>query len=418
MGDGWVGVIFLIGFYQDNARSVENSLIALLNYKICDIAFFISLLLFDHSPGFTSALLLIVGTLAKSALPPFSSWLYRSLEGPTPSSCMFYGGLSIHLGALALIRFKDLWWNFTELRVLVGCLGIFAFIYGFYYGRRRSDLKSSLAFASISQVGVIHLEIALGLWSLAMWHIVGHTILRAWHYLRASSFFMDIFKSTYPQAVKGGFLKKNFFLPKIDALSFDAFSVFVVRMSVLLVIVSSVFSVYHTNEVNLYLVLSVYASVLLTVYLFFKSSIRKSFFLVIWIVSQALYLASVLFLISSVADTIYFVSMLISFVLVVYSFEPALTKWRSKEKSIGIKNGVKFLGLKTQFETRYYLFIIAALFLTSAPLTTEFFLQEYFFERVFKESTVLFVLMAVFQALNTVHVFRLGQKAFLGSASE
>nr|WP_321539350.1 proton-conducting transporter membrane subunit [Flavobacterium piscinae] len=34
----------------------------------------------------------------KSAQIPFSSWLPRAMEGPTPSSAIFYGSLSVHLG--------------------------------------------------------------------------------------------------------------------------------------------------------------------------------------------------------------------------------------------------------------------------------------------------------------------------------
>ena len=49
-------------------------------------------------------LLLLVAASGKSALVPFSGWLPRAMEGPTPSSAVFYGALSVHLGAFLLLR--------------------------------------------------------------------------------------------------------------------------------------------------------------------------------------------------------------------------------------------------------------------------------------------------------------------------
>src|SRR6185436_15163296 len=50
------------------------------------------------------AILLIIAVACKSALLPFSSWLPRAMEGPTPSSAVYYGSLSIHAGCFLLLR--------------------------------------------------------------------------------------------------------------------------------------------------------------------------------------------------------------------------------------------------------------------------------------------------------------------------
>ena len=49
-------------------------------------------------------LLLLFAAAGKSGLVPFSGWLPRAMEGPTPSSAVFYGALSVHLGAYLLLR--------------------------------------------------------------------------------------------------------------------------------------------------------------------------------------------------------------------------------------------------------------------------------------------------------------------------
>ena len=53
-------------------------------------------------------MLLLIAAAGKSALVPFSGWLPRAMEGPTPSSAVFYGALSVHLGAFLLLRVSPL----------------------------------------------------------------------------------------------------------------------------------------------------------------------------------------------------------------------------------------------------------------------------------------------------------------------
>src|SRR4029079_16535236 len=69
------------------------------------------------------ALLCIVAVAGKSALLPFSSWLPRAMEGPTPSSAVYYGSLSIHAGCFLLLRSAPLLERALAARVLAGMLG-------------------------------------------------------------------------------------------------------------------------------------------------------------------------------------------------------------------------------------------------------------------------------------------------------
>ena len=60
------------------------------------------------SQALVVGLLLLIAAAGKSALVPFSGWLPRAMEGPTPSSAVFYGALSVHLGAFLLLRTSPL----------------------------------------------------------------------------------------------------------------------------------------------------------------------------------------------------------------------------------------------------------------------------------------------------------------------
>ena len=53
-------------------------------------------------------LLLLLAAAGKAAQVPFSGWLPRAMEGPTPSSAIFYGAISIHAGAYLLLRAQPL----------------------------------------------------------------------------------------------------------------------------------------------------------------------------------------------------------------------------------------------------------------------------------------------------------------------
>ena len=72
----------------------------------------------------SSGLLLLVAAAGKSALVPFSGWLPRAMEGPTPSSAVFYGALSVHLGAFLLLRVSPLLDASPTLSALVVALGL------------------------------------------------------------------------------------------------------------------------------------------------------------------------------------------------------------------------------------------------------------------------------------------------------
>src|SRR4029077_10870329 len=115
-------------------------------YRISDAAMFSAAVLLHHVAGTDSlsllfggtraaalgltganatiiAVLLVVAVAGKSALLPFSSWLPRAMEGPTPSSAVYYGALSIHAGCFLLLRSAPLLEQATAARVLAGAPG-------------------------------------------------------------------------------------------------------------------------------------------------------------------------------------------------------------------------------------------------------------------------------------------------------
>jgi NAD(P)H-quinone oxidoreductase subunit 5 len=58
--------------------------------------------------------------------------------------------------------------------------------------RVQSDVKSSLAYASLTQVGIIVTEIAIGWYTLAFIHLAGHACFRLLQFLSAPNVLHDL----------------------------------------------------------------------------------------------------------------------------------------------------------------------------------------------------------------------------------
>ena len=134
------------------------------------------------------ALCFAVAAFAKSAQLPFTPWLARAMEGPTPSSAVFYGAIMTHAGVFLVIQLQPIFEQAPFAMGLLAAVGLVTAIYSFVVGLTQTDLKSSLCFAISAQLGLMFLECGLGLWQLASWHLCGHAVVRCYQVLTAPSF--------------------------------------------------------------------------------------------------------------------------------------------------------------------------------------------------------------------------------------
>jgi NAD(P)H-quinone oxidoreductase subunit 5 len=117
------------------------------------------------------------------------------MEGPTPSSAIFYGALSVHAGAFLLLRLSPILERAPLAAGLLVGLGLLTSLHATLVGRAQTDIKSALAYASLTQVGLVWVEIGLGLDRLALAHIVGHGCLRSLQFLRTPSLLHDFHRA-------------------------------------------------------------------------------------------------------------------------------------------------------------------------------------------------------------------------------
>jgi NAD(P)H-quinone oxidoreductase subunit 5 len=137
------------------------------------------------------AFLLLLAAIGKAAQAPFSGWLPRAMEGPTPSSAIFYGALSVHAGAYLLLRAQPIIAASSYVAEAIILIGLLTAVHATFVGRACADAKTSLAYASMAQLGVIFIEIGFGWGQLALWHIAGHALIRTLQFLRAPSMLHD-----------------------------------------------------------------------------------------------------------------------------------------------------------------------------------------------------------------------------------
>jgi NAD(P)H-quinone oxidoreductase subunit 5 len=152
--------------------------------------------------------MLIWAAAGKSAQIPFSGWLPRAMEGPTPSSAIFYGAISVHLGAYLLLRCEPLLKSSPIAAWVLVALGLSTAIHGTLVGRACADAKTSLAYASLAQLGLIFAEAGMGWSTLALIHVIGHGCTRTLQFLRAPSMLHDYHQV---HAASGGHLEVTSF---------------------------------------------------------------------------------------------------------------------------------------------------------------------------------------------------------------
>ncbi len=213
---GWeilgVSSFLLIAFYRERYLPVRNALKVYSIYRIADIGILLAMWLSHHLwhenitfvqlndtayvnhylhehylTGLFISFAIILAAAAKSAQFPFSSWLSRAMEGPTPSSAIFYGSVAVHIGVFLLLRTYPFWSVLPLVKWNVIGMGLTSAIIGSVSARVQTSVKAQIAYSSIAQIGLIFIEVALGLHWIALIHLTGNAFLRAYQLLISPS---------------------------------------------------------------------------------------------------------------------------------------------------------------------------------------------------------------------------------------
>ena len=212
---GWeiIGIssFLLIAFYRSRYLPVKNAFKTLSNYRLSDVAIMLAMWMMHHlthqNISFTQleeanllgqqagnqgmayfiVVMLVLAAIIKSAQFPFTSWLPRAMEGPTASSAIFYGSLSVHIGAFVLLRTFPFWQDMLWVKLVIITIGVLTGIIGTLIARVQPTVKTQIAYSSAAQIGIIFIEIALGFHVLALIHFAGNAFLRTYQLLVSPS---------------------------------------------------------------------------------------------------------------------------------------------------------------------------------------------------------------------------------------
>lgn len=258
---GWeilgLSSFLLVAFYRENYLPTRNAIKVFSIYRIGDVGLILAMwashhlwhenitflklnnaelvseYLAGHSGiGMFIALMLLLAAAAKSAQFPFSSWLPRAMEGPTPSSAIFYGSLSVHLGVFLLMRTFPFWENQILVRILIAMMGLFTAMISTMIARVQTSVKTQIGYASLTQIGIMFIEVAAGLEALALIHFAGNAFLRTYQllvspsvvsYLIREQFYGFVPKSKIMTTGLTGHLKISFYVWSLKEWNLDRF---------------------------------------------------------------------------------------------------------------------------------------------------------------------------------------------------
>lgn len=134
----------------------------------------------------TSAVLLALAVVLRTALLPVHGWLIQVMEAPTPVSALLHAGV-INLGGFVLIRFAPLIETAPAARWLLASIGLATAMLAAMVMLTRISIKVRLAWSTVAQMGFMVMECGLGLYTFALLHLIGHSLYKANAFLSASS---------------------------------------------------------------------------------------------------------------------------------------------------------------------------------------------------------------------------------------
>ncbi|WP_439155609.1 NADH-quinone oxidoreductase subunit L [Yoonia sp.] len=217
---GWEGVgvasYLLIGFYYRKPTANAAAIKAFVVNRVGDFGFALGIFalymvtdsirfsdifaaipdLQDHTITFLwadwntlnlIAVLLFIGAMGKSAQLVLHTWLPDAMEGPTPVSALIHAATMVTAGVFLVCRMSPLMEYAPQATAFIVFLGATTAFFAATVGLVQNDIKRVIAYSTCSQLGYMFVAAGLGVYSVAMFHLLTHAFFKAMLFLGAGS---------------------------------------------------------------------------------------------------------------------------------------------------------------------------------------------------------------------------------------
>ena len=207
----------ILAFNYEHAPAYQNAFKTLMVHRIGDVTFLcgifltykyfgtlefnelferasqqshvISLLpgnLFEVNVVSIITLLIFVGAIAKSSQFPLHVWLPDTMDSPTPVSALMHAGI-INAGGFLLNRLAPLYALSPNTLHIVFVIGAMTVVLGASMMLVQNDIKKTLGYSTMGQMGYMIMECGLGAFALAIFHLIAHGLFKASLFLSAGN---------------------------------------------------------------------------------------------------------------------------------------------------------------------------------------------------------------------------------------
>jgi NADH-quinone oxidoreductase subunit L len=133
------------------------------------------------------AVLLFIGAMGKSAQFFLHTWLPDAMEGPTPVSALIHAATMVTAGVFLVCRMSPLFEYAPHAKMFVVYIGALTAFFAATVGLVQNDIKRVIAYSTCSQLGYMFVAAGVGVYSVAMFHLLTHAFFKAMLFLGAGS---------------------------------------------------------------------------------------------------------------------------------------------------------------------------------------------------------------------------------------
>ena len=205
-----IGLYLLVSFNVGSNTAVKNARWTKIIHKGADLVFIFAVVLtyktfgsfdlailsekwlamshsvVDNPMIFVIGLLFLMAAMMKSAIMPFHIWLPYTSEAPTPVSALMHAGV-VNVGGILLNKLAYLLLLAPAVLNIAFIVGLVTAIFASLVMLVVSDIKRSLGYSTVGQMGYMIMEVGLGAFSLAIYHLMVHGIFKATLFLESGA---------------------------------------------------------------------------------------------------------------------------------------------------------------------------------------------------------------------------------------